>query len=47
LTSYDLPHYRTAAQTAGADSFISKAGFGTLMLPLSDTVLAERNSTLS
>ena len=47
LTSYDLPHYRTAAQTAGADSFISKADFGTLMLPLIDTVIAERNSTLS
>jgi DNA-binding NarL/FixJ family response regulator len=47
LTSYDLPHYRTAAQTAGADSFITKADFGTLVLPLIDTVLAERNSTLS
>ena len=46
LTSYDLPHYRTAAQTAGADSFISKADFGTLMPPLIDTVLAERNPTL-
>lgn len=47
LTSYDLPHYRTAAQTAGADSFINKADFGTLMLPLIETVLAERDSTLS
>jgi CheY-like chemotaxis protein len=47
VTSSDLPHYRTAAQTAGADSFISKADFGTLLLPLIDTVLAERNSTLS
>jgi DNA-binding NarL/FixJ family response regulator len=47
LTSYDLPHYRTAAQTAGADSFINKADFGTVLLPLIDTVLAERNSALS
>jgi len=47
LTSYDLPHYRTAAQTAGADSFISKADFGTLVLPLIDSVLAERNSALA
>jgi DNA-binding NarL/FixJ family response regulator len=47
VTSSDLPPYRTAAQTAGADSFISKADCGTLLLPLIDTVLAERNSTLS
>ena len=47
LTSYDLPHYRTAAQTAGADSFINKADFGTLMLPFIDTLLTERNSLLS
>jgi DNA-binding NarL/FixJ family response regulator len=47
LTSYDLPQYRTAAQTAGADSFISKADFGTLVPPLIDTVLAERDSAPS
>jgi two-component system invasion response regulator UvrY len=47
LTSYDLPHYRTAAHTAGADSFISKADFGTLMLSLIDTMLAERDSIFS
>ena len=44
LTSYDIPHYRTAAQTAGADNFVSKADFGTVLLPLIDAVLAERDS---
>ncbi len=29
LTIYDLPQYRVAAGSAGADGFVSKAGFGT------------------
>ena len=47
LTSHDLTHYRTAAEAAGADSFVSKADFGTQLLPLIDTVLAERASFIS
>ena len=42
LTSHDLAHYRTAAQDAGADHFINKADFGAELLPLIETVLAER-----
>ena len=47
LTSHDIAHYRTAAKAAGADSFVSKADFGTQLLPLIDTVLAERTSVVS
>lgn len=47
LTSYDISPYRTAARTAGADSFVSKADFGTQLLSLLDTVLADRNSAAS
>jgi CheY-like chemotaxis protein len=42
LTSHDLPHYRTAAEAAGADNFVNKADFGSELLPLIDDVLAER-----
>ncbi len=45
LTSHDLAHYRTAAEAAGADSFVSKADFGTQLLPLIDNVLAERGTS--
>jgi DNA-binding NarL/FixJ family response regulator len=47
LTSHDIAHYRTAAEAAGADSFVSKADFGTQLLPLIDTVLAERTSSVA
>jgi DNA-binding NarL/FixJ family response regulator len=47
LTSYDLPHYRVAATAAGADSFINKADFNAQLLPLIDTLLAERSSAPS
>ncbi|NJP05112.1 MAG: response regulator transcription factor [Chloroflexaceae bacterium] len=36
LTSYDTPEYRTAAEQVGADGFMSKSDFGTLVLPLID-----------
>lgn len=42
LTSHDIAHYRTAAVDAGADNFVNKADFGTELLPLIETVLAER-----
>ena len=42
LTSHDLAHYRTAAEAAGADSFVNKADFGSELLPLIDDVLTER-----
>jgi DNA-binding NarL/FixJ family response regulator len=47
LTSYDISHYRTAARTAGADSFVSKADFGAQLLPLIDVVLADQGSVPS
>ncbi len=35
LTMHDLPQYRAAARSAGADGFVSKAGFtGTLLLSI-------------
>jgi DNA-binding NarL/FixJ family response regulator len=43
LTSYDLAHYRIAAQVAGADHFISKADFDSQLFPLLETLLAERS----
>ncbi len=33
LTIYDLPQYRAAAKSAGADAFVSKADFGNQLLP--------------
>ncbi len=33
LTMHDLPQYRAAAKAAGADGFVSKAGFGTQLRP--------------
>lgn len=33
LTVHDLPQYRAAAKEAGADGFVSKAGFGTQLRP--------------
>lgn len=43
LTSYDLAHYRAAAKTVGADSYICKADFDSQLLPLLETLLAARN----
>jgi DNA-binding NarL/FixJ family response regulator len=34
LTMYDAPKYRAAARAVGTDGFISKADFGTLLLPV-------------
>jgi two-component system invasion response regulator UvrY len=45
LTSYDIPHYRVAAQAAGADGFVSKADFDAVLLPLLDALLTERDSS--
>jgi DNA-binding NarL/FixJ family response regulator len=39
VTLHDAPHYRTAAAAAGADSFISKADFGTEVGPLLNALL--------
>ncbi len=47
LTSYDLQRYRTAAHAAGADGFICKANFDSELLPLLETLLVERSSSLS
>ena len=33
LTIHDLPQYRAAAGAVGADGFVSKAGFGSTLLP--------------
>lgn len=42
LTSYDLAHYRRAAEDAGADNYISKADFDSQLFPLLETLLADR-----
>jgi DNA-binding NarL/FixJ family response regulator len=34
LTLHDIPHYRRAAQSAGADGFINKAEWSTQLMPL-------------
>jgi DNA-binding NarL/FixJ family response regulator len=47
LTSYDIQRYRAAARAAGADGFICKAEFDSELLPLLETLLAERSSALS
>jgi DNA-binding NarL/FixJ family response regulator len=47
LTSYDISHYRTAAQAVGADSFISKADFDSHLFPLLETLLAEQSVSSS
>jgi len=39
VTLHDTPHYRAAAEAAGADSFISKADFGIQMGTLLNTLL--------
>jgi DNA-binding NarL/FixJ family response regulator len=39
VTLHDAPHYRTAAEAAGADNFISKADFGTEVGPLLNALL--------
>jgi DNA-binding NarL/FixJ family response regulator len=44
LTIYDLPQYRRAAEAAGADGFVSKAGFGTQLRPLISTLFPETDS---
>ncbi len=47
LTSYDLQHYRVAAQAVGADHFICKSDFDAQLLPLLEILLAERKTALS
>lgn len=36
LTMHDNPEYRTAAENAGADGFLTKSEFGAQLLPLMD-----------
>jgi DNA-binding NarL/FixJ family response regulator len=44
LTIYDLPQYRRAAQAAGADGFVSKAGFSAQLRLLISTLFPEIDS---
>ncbi len=46
LTIHDLPQYRKAAQAAGADGFVSKAGFGAQLRPLIVTLFPEIDSNV-
>ncbi len=41
LTLYDIPEYRAAAASAGADGFLNKSDFGERLLPLIHSLLAE------
>jgi DNA-binding NarL/FixJ family response regulator len=40
LTVHDLPVYRAAAESAGADGFLVKSQFGSHMLPLIQSLFA-------
>lgn len=45
LTLHDHPEYCALAEAAGADGFISKSEFGTQLLPLIHTLLAQGTDT--
>lgn len=44
VTLHDTPEYRSAAQDAGADGFITKSELGAQLLPLIDTFHAAKFS---
>lgn len=41
LTFYDYPEYRDKSKSAGADGFVSKADFGTELLPMIQALFPE------